>query len=308
MTNMREKDVERTIRYHMSPINLSIHTTNPELRVKMLKNPRAGEIMAHIQRLAEAGIVLNGQIVLCKGINDGKELERTLGDLAPYVPAMQSLSVVPVGLSRYREGLYPLEPFTKEDARALIRQIEPWREKFYRETGLHFVHLSDEFYILAEEELPLEEAYDGYLQIENGVGMMRLFWDEAQEEIRNIPEGSVGEGRISLVTAVCAYGYIKRIAEEIACRVPGGDIQVHCIRNDFFGERITVTGLLTGQDIIAQLKGKDLGKLLLLPENLLDDLSVEDLKKSLQTPIDIVKSSGRDFVHKIVNCLKKESK
>ncbi len=316
MTNMREKDVERTIRYHMSPINLSIHTTNPELRVKMLKNPRAGEIMAHIQRLAEAGIVLNGQIVLCKGINDGKELERTLGDLAPYVPAMQSLSVVPVGLSRYREGLYPLEPFTKEDARALIRQIEPWREKFYRETGLHFVHLSDEFYILAEEELPLEEAYDGYLQIENGVGMMRLFWDEAQEEIRNIPEGSVGEGRISLVTAECAYGYIRRIAEEIACRVPGGDIQVHCIRNDFFGERITVTGLLTGQDIIAQLKGKDLGKLLLLPENLLkadeelllDDLSVEDLKKSLQTPIDIVKSSGRDFVHKIVNCLKKESK
>ncbi len=154
------------------------------------------------------------------------------------------------------------------------------------------------------------------MQIENGVGMMRLFWDEAQEEIRNIPEGSMGEGRISLVTAVCAYGYIRRIAEEIACRVPGGDIQVHCIRNDFFGERITVTGLLTGQDIIAQLKGKDLGKLLLLPENLLkadeelllDDLSVEDLKKSLQTPIDIVKSSGRDFVHKIVNCLKKESK
>ena len=314
MTNMKEQDIERTIRYHMSPINLSIHTTNPELRVKMLKNPKAAEIMQHIGRLAEAGIVLNGQIVLCKGINDGEELERTLRDLEPYVPAMQSLSIVPVGLSRYREGLYPLEPFTREDAKALIRQVEPWRKKFYQNTGLHFVHLSDEFYILAEEGLPEEEAYDGYLQIENGVGMMRLFWDEAQEEICQIPEGSRGYGRVSLVTAVSTYGYIKKITEQILARMQGGEVHVHCIRNDFFGERITVTGLLTGQDIRAQLTGKDLGKLLLLPENLLkadeeillDDVSVEDLKKALQTPIDIVKSSGRDFVHKIVSCLKKE--
>ena len=315
MTNMQEKDMERIIRYHMSPMNVSVHTTNPELRVKMLKNPRAAQIMTHLRRFVEGGIVLNGQIVLCRGINDGAELERTLTDLSEFVPQMQSLSIVPVGLSRHRQGLYPLEPFTSEDARALIQQVQPWREKFYKETGLHFVHLSDEFYILAGVELPEEDAYDGYLQIENGVGMMRLFWDEAMQAVDEIPQGEKGYGKISLVTALSAYGHIQRIVDAIQQKMDGGEVQVFCIRNDFFGERITVTGLLTGQDILRQLEGKDLGRLLLLPENLLkadeeiflDDMRLEDFKKTLQTPVDIVQSSGRDFVRKIVNCLQKET-
>ncbi len=315
MTNMQEKDMERIIRYHMSPMNVSVHTTNPELRIKMLKNPRAAQIMTHLRRFVEGGIVLNGQIVLCRGINDGAELERTLTDLSEFVPQMQSLSIVPVGLSRHRQGLYPLEPFTPEDARALIQQVQPWREKFYKETGLHFVHLSDEFYILAGVELPEEDAYDGYLQIENGVGMMRLFWDEAMQAVDEIPQGEKGYGKVSLVTALSAYGHIQRIVDAIQQKMDGGEVQVFCIRNDFLGERITVTGLLTGQDILRQLEGKDLGRLLLLPENLLkadeeiflDDVRLEDFKKTLQTPVDIVQSSGRDFVRKIVNCLQKET-
>lgn len=316
MTNMKEKDIERIIRYHMSPMNISVHTTNPELRRKMLRNPGAGEILEHIRRFVQAGIVLNGQIVLCKGINDGQELERTLSDLEEFVPVMQSLSIVPVGLSRHRQGLYPLEPFDKEDAAALIRQIRPWQDRLYEKTGLHFVHLSDEFYILADEELPEEREYDGYLQIENGVGMMRLFWNEAMTAIEELPSNIKGEGKISLVTAPSACGHIQRIVGRILEKMEGGEIQVCCIRNDFFGERITVTGLLTGQDILAQLKEKSLGRLLLLPENLLrageqvllDDITVEDLKKALQTPIDIVQSSGRDFVQKIVRCLRTENR
>ncbi|MBQ7916681.1 MAG: DUF512 domain-containing protein [Firmicutes bacterium] len=313
MTNMKEKDIDRIIRYHMSPMNVSVHTTNPELRVMMLKNPRAKEIMTHLRRFVDAGIVFNGQIVLCKGVNDGAELERTLSDLSEFVPVMQSLSIVPVGLSCHREGLYPLEPFTKEDAQALIAQVEPWRQKFFQETGLHFVHLSDEFYILAGQEVPEEEAYDGYLQIENGVGMMRLFVNEAEEAIRALEPGTKGSGKVSLVTAPTPCGYIQRIVDAIMAKMDGGQVEVCCIRNDFFGERITVTGLLTGGDIINQLKDKDLGQLLLLPENLLkadeaillDDVTVEDLKKALQIEIDIVQSSGKDFVHKIVKCLKR---
>lgn len=307
MTNMAEKDIERIIRYHMSPMNISVHTTDPDLRIRMLHNKRAGGIMAHLRRFAEAGIVMNGQIVLCKHINDGEALERTLSDLSGLVPHMQSLSIVPVGLTRYRQKLYPLEPFTAEDAAALIRQVEPWRERFYRETGLHFVHLSDEFFILAGQELPPEEAYDGYLQIENGVGMMRLFVDEAMAEIERIPQGEQGYGRVSLVTAPSPSGYIHRVVDALQARMPGAEIQVCCIRNDFFGERITVTGLLTGRDIINQLRGRNLGRKLLLPGNLLkadepillDDLSVEDISGELRIPIEITGSSGTDFVQKL---------
>lgn len=314
MTNMKDKDIDRIVRFHMSPMNVSVHTTDPELRVRMLKNPRAALIMDQMRVFYNARIVMNGQIVLCRGINDGAALERTLTDLMEFVPMMQSLSIVPVGLTKYREGLYPLEPFTKEDARALIRQIEPWREKCYEKCGLHFVHLADEFYILAEEPIPPEEAYDGYLQIENGVGMMRLFMDEAEEAIAAIPADAKGQGTVSIVTAQCAYPFIQDIVDRIQAKVPGGKVQVFCIRNDFFGEHITVTGLLTGRDILNQLRGRDLGDLVLLPGNLLradapillDDVTVDDLKEALQTEIDSVQSSGRDFVHQIVTCLMKE--
>lgn len=313
LTNMSEKDVDRIIKYHLSPINISFQTTNPELRCRMLHNRFAGESLKKVDRFYEAGIQMNGQIVLCKGFNDGEELERSIRDLTKYLPHLQSVSVVPVGLSRFREGLEPLEPFTREDARRVLEQIHRWQEKLYPEYGLHFVHASDEWYILAGEELPREESYDGYLQLENGVGMIRLMLEEFEDALARLEEPEALENRIlkgtySSVTGQIAYPYIRRMADRLMERFPEVKIQVFPIRNDFFGERITVTGLLTGQDIIAQLKGRDLGEILYLPENilrsgervLLDDITVEDLAGALQVKTDIVKSSGYDFVNAFI--------
>ncbi len=308
MTNMAEKDLDKIIRYHMSPMNISVHTTNPELRVKMLKNPRAAELMPKIHRLAEAGIALNGQIVLCKGINDGEELERSIRELGELAPTMQSVSIVPVGLSCHREGLFPLEPFAAEDCQTLIDQVHRWQEYFYEKYRLHFIHLSDEFYITAGLPLPEEDTYDGYLQIENGVGMMRLFWNEAMAELDFLDEDPSCEGTVSLVTGRCAADYIEKIVTLVQVKYPQRKIHVYTIINEFFGENITVTGLLTGRDIIHQLQGKELGDKLLLPENLLrhgedvllDDVTISDIEKALQIPVDIVKSSGDEFVRKIL--------
>ena len=316
LTNMSEKDVDRIIKYHLSPINISFQTTNPELRCRMLHNRFAGESLKKVDRFYEAGIQMNGQIVLCKGFNDGEELERSIRDLTKYLPHLQSVSVVPVGLSRFREGLEPLEPFTREDARRVLEQIHRWQEKLYPEYGLHFVHASDEWYILAGEELPREESYDGYLQLENGVGMIMLMLEEFEDALARLEEPEALENRIlkgtySSVTGQIAYPYIRRMADRLMERFPEVKIQVFPIRNDFFGERITVTGLLTGQDIIAQLKGRDLGEILYLPENilrsgervLLDDITVEDLAGALQVKTDIVKSSGYDFVDAFIRKL-----
>lgn len=313
LTNMSDVDVERIIKYHMSPINISFQTTNPELRCRMLHNRFAGEALKKVDRFYEAGIEMNGQIVLCKGFNDGEELERSIRDLTRYLPHLKSVSVVPVGLSKYRDGLEPLEPFEREDAKAVIGQIRRWQEKLYPEYGLHFVHASDEWYVLAGEELPPEETYDGYLQLENGVGMLRLMMEEFEDAMERLSQPGALEGRIlsgtySSVTGQISYPYIRRIADRIMERFPDIRILVYPIRNDFFGERITVTGLLTGQDILRQLRGKELGEILCLPENLLrsgehvllDDITVEDIAGTLQVRTDIVKSSGYDFVDAFV--------
>ncbi len=313
LTNMSEHDIDRIIRYHLAPINISIQTMNPQLRCKMLNNRFAGEALKKVDRLYEAGIAMNGQIVLCKGVNDGEELENSISRLTKYLPHLESVSVVPVGLSRYREGLYPLEPFTREDAREVLRSIHGWQEKIYREHGTHFIHASDEWYILAQEELPEEERYDGYLQLENGVGMTRLLLSEfarGREQLRRerqIPDMSVRE-ELSIATGRLAYPYIRRMAQEMTEDFPGLEIHVYAIRNDFFGEMITVSGLLTGQDILAQLRDKPLGRRLLLPQNVLrsgetvflDDLTLEELKNTLQVEINIVKSSGYDFIDAVL--------
>ena len=313
MTNMSEHDIDRIIRYHLAPINISFQTMNPQLRCKMLNNRFAGEALKKVDRLYEAGIAMNGQIVLCKGVNDGEELENSISQLTKYLPHLESVSVVPVGLSRYREGLYPLEPFTREDAREVLRSIHGWQEKIYREHGTHFIHASDEWYILAQEELPEEERYDGYLQLENGVGMTRLLLSEfarGREQLRRerqIPDMSVRE-ELSIATGRLAYPYIRRMAQEMTEDFPGLEIHVYAIRNDFFGEMITVSGLLTGQDILAQLQDKPLGRRLLLPQNVLrsgetvflDDLTLEELKNTLQVEINIVKSSGYDFIDAVL--------
>ena len=304
LTNMSDADIERIIRYRLSPINISFQTTNPELRCKMLNNRFAGQALEKVHRLYEAGISMNGQIVLCKGINDGAELERSISDLTAYLPHLESVSVVPVGISRYRDGLYPLQPFEREDAKQVLNCIHGWQKRLYEEHGTHFIHAS-------EEELPEAERYDGYLQLENGVGMLRLLLDEFEEEMARIGEDTdkdTGGGELSLVTGRLAYPYILSMAEQIMERFPQYHIHVYAITNHFFGERITVSGLLTGQDMIRQLQGRPLGDRILLPQNVLrsgedyflDDVTVQDMEKALQVQVDIVKSSGYEFVHTVL--------
>lgn len=343
LTNMSEDDVERIIKYRLAPINISFQTTNPELRKKMLVNRFAADALKKVDRFYEEGIEMNGQIVLCKGINDGEELERSIRDLYEYLPHLKSVSVVPVGLSKFRDGLYPLEPFDQEDAKQVLALIHKWQEKAMKGHSVHFVHASDEWYLLAGEELPEEESYDGYLQLDNGVGMLRLFMNEFEEAFAallqqgRVADLSEKEGdkeaaenhqsgqrqkplqkkeEISCLTGRLSYPIIQQMAARMMEEVEGLTIHVHAIRNDYFGERITVSGLLTGQDIITQGKELELGTRVLLPENilrsgetvLLDDYTLKDLETALQVPIDIVKSSGYDFVEKVMKiCPSKES-
>ena len=313
LTNMKDKDLERIIQYHLAPINISVQTTNPELRCMMLHNRFAGDALKKIDRLYEAGIQMNGQIVLCKGVNDGEELERSIRDLSKYLPYMESVSVVPVGLSKYREGLYPLEPFTKEDAIQVIETIEKWQDICMKEHDMHFIHASDEWYMLAERPLPEENSYDGYLQLENGVGMMRLLMNEFTEALENakdpdhkedmmtvLNEEYGGHHKVSLVTGRLAAPFLRELADAFMKEFSGYEVDVVDIRNDFFGEKITVSGLITGQDLLAQTKERELGHILAIPCNMLrmgervflDDVTVEDVENTLQVPVLIVKSSG----------------
>ena len=242
-----------------------------------------------------------------KGVNDGEELERSIRDLSAYLPLLKSVSVVPVGLTKFRNGLLPLEPFTKEDAREVLGVIHKWQDKLYREHGLHFNHAGDEWYLLAGEEVPEEERYDGYLQLENGVGMLRLLFNEFTEGYETLT-GDERQDELSMATGKLAYPYICAMAEKLVEKFPNVKIHVYCIRNDFFGERITVSGLIQGQDLTAQLKGKQLGNRLLIPCNMLktdediflDDLTVREVSDALQVPLDIVKSSGQDLIDAVL--------
>ena len=299
LTNLSDHDVERIIKYKLSPINISFQTTNPELRCKMLHNRFAGRSLQIVDKLVEADIVMNGQIVLCKGWNDGEELERSLKDLYGYLPNLQSVSIVPVGLSKFRDGLEPLEPFTPEDAKKVILQVQKWQEKAMEEYGVHFVHASDEWYLLAGEELPEEDSYDGYLQLENGVGMLRLLETEFHEALA-MAKGSEKTQKVSIATGKLAAPFIRQLAEEMKVKFPNIGVKVYDITNEFFGERITVAGLITGQDLKKQLMDQDLGEKLLLPchmlrsgeEVFLDDVTVSELSEYLKIPIEIVESDG----------------
>ena len=351
LTNMSDTDIDRICRYHLSPINISFQTMNPELRCRMLNNRFAGDALKKVDVLYKAGIRMNGQIVLCKGVNDGDELEYSIQQLMRYIPCLESVSVVPVGLTKFREGLYPLEPFGREDAAAVIDMIEKYQQECFSKYGIHFIHVSDEWYILADREMPEEERYDGYLQLENGVGMLRFLLNEFEESMAvrqkadlqgksNVQVKSGVQDRpdlqskpgmqdrsgmqdkpgksglqdisyreeLSIATGKLPFPYIRRMAERMMAVYPGLNIHVYPITNYFFGERITVSGLITGQDLLFQLKGKPLGSRLLLPENILrggedvflDDMRVGELEKALQVPINIVKSSGHDFVKTIL--------
>lgn len=308
LTNMKPKDIDRIIRYRLDPINISVQTTNPALRCMMLNNRFAGDALKKMDTLFEAGIRMNGQIVLCKGVNDGVELEKSICGLMRYQPYMESVSVVPVGLSRFREGLYPLEPFTREDACEVLDLVHGFQERNMPAHGTHFIHASDEWYLLAGRPLPPEENYDGYLQLENGVGMLRLLYEEFTEALADAPGNGLLEREVSIATGRLAAPFLKKLTEKLGSKYPRVHVHVYEVRNDFFGEMITVSGLLTGQDLKKQLLGMPLGEKLLLPCNMvrsaerdfLDDVTVEELEKTLQVPIDIVKSSGADLLYAIL--------
>ncbi|MGF7142731.1 putative radical SAM enzyme (TIGR03279 family) [Anaerotaenia torta] len=321
LTNMSDKDVDRIIRFHLSPINISVQATNPELRCRMLNNRFAGRALQKLDKLYEGHIEMNGQIVLCKSVNDGPELKRSIEDLSKYLPFMRSVSVVPAGITKFRQGLYSLGLYNKEEAREVIDMVESYQQGFYEAFGLHFIHASDEFYITAEREFPEEERYDGYIQLENGVGMMRLFINEFHEALDHILNSEEYKNRrtdvcrnITSATGKLAYPTICAFAKEIMGAFPNIKLNVVCIRNDFFGETITVAGLITGQDLIRQLKerkeeGCDLGDTLLIPSSMLrtgenvflDDITVEMVEQELDLRLIPVESSGQEYLRSILD-------
>lgn len=309
LTNISEKDINRIIERRFSPLYVSVHTTNPDLRKKMMRNKRAGNILELIERLSKAGICMHCQIVLCRGWNDGAELDRTIADLWKFKDAVQSLAVVPVGLTGHRQGLEQIVPFDRETAGKVIEQVEGWQRKFKEEQNRRFVFAADEFYILAEKEFPSYEAYEDFCQIENGVGLVAKFKKEFEDALvkLNGTKNPTSTNSLSIATGESAYGIIENMADVMRKRL-GKQIYVYPIKNHFFGGHVTVTGLVTGGDIIKQLKGKELGDKLLIPDVMLkegknvflDDVSIDKLERELKVPVIPVAVDGRALVDEIV--------
>ena len=309
LTNMKMADLDRIIAYKLGPINISVHATNPELRVKLLHNRFAGDILEKIEKLYHAEIPMNAQVVSCPGLNDGPELDRTISDLLQFAPVMGSMSVVPVGVTKFREGLFPLRTYTAEEAGRVIDQIEHWQNVAMERVGNHFVQASDEWYILAGRPLPEADRYDGFIQLENGVGMLRLLKEEVLDALEDIKKPLFMKKRhVTIATGKLAAPFMKQLADLVTEKFNKVTVDVVCIRNDFFGEEITVSGLITGQDLIAQLKDRNLGDNLLLSctmlraqeEVFLDDITLSELESALQVKARIVQSDGRDLVYAII--------
>ncbi len=306
LTNMTQEDIDRIIRMRLN-INVSVHTTNPELRCRMMHNRFAGEKLDYLWQMAEAGIQLNCQIVLCPTLNDGDELRRTLTDFGRMMPNLQSVAVVPVGLSKYRDGLYPLVPFTKETAAQALDLIAEFQEQFLEKYGTRTVFPSDEFYLLAERELPGGDDYEGYPQYENGVGMLRSLADEFDAALEDAEPEHLPR-KVTIATGYAPHAFLSALTQKAEKQWEGLTCNVIPIRNDFFGERITVTGLITGQDLIAQLKGKDLGDELLLSSSMirrdsdvfLDDVTIGEVEAALQTKIRLTANDGYELLDAIL--------
>lgn len=308
LTNLSDKDIDRIIEYNISPINVSIHTTNPQLRVKMLNNKNAGNILERLKKLTRNRILVNGQVVLCPNINDGVELDKTIKDLYPLYPNLHSLAIVPVGITKYREKLFNITPFDKEKSIKVINQIKKWQTFLKQKINTNFVYLSDEFFINADYELPEYKEYEDFPQLENGVGLIRKFEFEFFSSLNKLPLNLNITKNISVITGTSAKDFIEKLARELMDRYKGLNIKVYAIKNNFFGDTITVSGLITGQDIIKQLKKKDLGDKVIIPKSMLksdediflDDISVKMLEKELNTKIDISEVNGKDFIKKII--------
>ena len=295
LTNLSEREIQRIIDLRISPINVSVHTTDPELRCRMLQNRRAGESIDVMRRFAQAHITMNCQIVACPGLNDGPALDRTLRELGALHPAVESVAVVPVGVTRYREGLPEIHPYTGEQAAALIDQVEAFAKEFLEQHGTSLAWCSDEFYLLAGRELPEKGYYEDMDQLENGVGMLRLLLSQAElaaeDEFSHLTPSP-----FAVATGVSAAPYIRQAAELVQRSCPALRGTVYPIVNDFFGHTITVSGLVTGKDLMAQLRDKDLGQRLLIPSNMLrsgeqvflDDVTVDEVSKALGVPVTVV--------------------
>ena len=311
LTNMTERDVERIIKMRFSPINISVHTTNPELRVKMMKNKRSGEVLKYLGDFKRAGLSMCGQIVLCKGVNDGDELLRSMNDLAEYFPEMSSVSIVPAGLTKFRDKLYPLTDFTREEAGRVIDMIDSVGERMIKLHGSRMFFAADELYIKAERPIPEEDYYEGYPQIENGVGMLRSFLEDfnlAWEDISDMKDSLSKPRCVSVATARAAYPFIKKSCDMLAGFVKNLKINVYEIINNFYGESITVTGLLTGCDIYDQLVGEELGEELFIPENALKadedvflcNMSLSELSEKLGVKVTPAEADGYEFVRAVL--------
>ncbi len=309
LTNLSDADVDRIIEMKTSPINISVHTTNPELRIQMMKNKRAGEVLSYLRRFADAGISLNCQIVLCKGVNDGAELRRTMRDLVSYLPSLNGVAIVPAGLTDHRDGLYKLEPYTPDEAAEIIDMVDAFAAECLEKYGSRLFFCADEFYLKAGRELPDDEYYEGYSQLEDGVGMIRSMQTEFDDEFEYISDYDLAKPRsLSIATGYAAYDFILSLVERLKAASPSLDCKVYKIRNDFFGHNITVAGLITGQDITAQLEGKPLGERLLIPsvmlrherDRFLDDVTTDELSERLGVKLVTVESNGAEFIEKIL--------
>ncbi|MCM1544396.1 MAG: DUF512 domain-containing protein [Ruminococcus sp.] len=307
LTNLTEHDVDRIIEMHISPVNVSVHTMNPELRVKMMKNKNSGESLKYLEKFASAGIKLNAQLVLCPGLNDGRELEFSLNELSKLYPAIQSVAAVPVGLTKYRENLCQLSEYTSETARQVIETVDSFGDEFKKLHGTRLVYCADEFYLKANMRLPNEEYYEEYPQIENGVGL----WKSLESEFYSALEGADApkkEINISLATGVAAYPLMKSLCDAVSSKFSNVHVNVYEIVNDFFGHSITVAGLITGKDLINQLKDKPLGDTLIIPSVMLrseqdiflDDVSLEQARDELGVQIVPVSNDGFELLNIIL--------
>ncbi len=316
LTNVKDEELERIVKMRLSPVNVSVHTTNPELRKKMLGNPNAGKIMDQLKILKDGGIDINCQIVACRGINDGAELVRTIKDLETLFPAVQSIAVVPAGLTCHREGLYPISPYDSLSAQNIIETVEKLGDMYLEKYDLRLVYAADEFYLAAKRPLPPEKDYDGYPQLDNGVGLLRCAREEILDEISYRHEEGLWKSlptknlEITLFTGMAAYGFLTEIAEEIEKKLPFLNLKVRAVKNHFFGETVTVAGLLCGQDIINAAK-EEKPKILILPavslrherDKFLDDLTLEQVKEEIGCPV-FISENGTcllDTIEEIIN-------
>lgn len=311
LTNLTDSDVERIINMHITPINVSVHTTNPELRVEMMKNKRAGEVLSYLERFKEGGTHMRGQIVLCKGVNDGEELLRSMHDLEGLYPNMDSVSIVPAGLTRFRDGLYPLESFTPDECEKVIKMVTEFGDECKKKHGTRLFYPADELYIKCGMPIPEADFYEEFTQIENGVGMIASLKEEFDAELDFISDYTEALGeekrKVSVATGEAAFEVISKLCAKLVSLCKNLDINVYKITNSFFGEKITVSGLLTGKDLYEQLRCKELGDTLILPANTLRSegdlflcgMSKEELSEKLSVNIEFSTDEGCDFVSKI---------